>query len=119
MERGKKEQGAEEEVVCSKADLRLTTIHSPCSETTPASAGSSSDLRCCGLACLRRDMLLASGLAMRLLLRSDMSLRFADASAKSDWNQRATTTNKQTKKKSFAHKSGWRAAGGGKIKKKK
>jgi len=72
--------------------------HSPCcSEITPAIAGSSSDLRCCGLACLRRDMLLlllmrrllaaasvaASAPAMLLLLlvRSVMPLRFADTSA--------------------------------------
>lgn len=60
-------------------------IHSPCSEITPASAGSSSDLRCCGLACLRRDMLLALVVAMLLRLRSEMCLRFADTSAKSEW----------------------------------
>lgn len=59
-------------------------IHSPCSEITPASAGSSSDLRCCGLACLRRDMLLALVVAMLLRLRSEMCLRFADTSAKSE-----------------------------------
>lgn len=61
-------------------------IHSPCSEFTPARAGSSSDLRCCGLACLRRDMLLLlSGLEMLLLSsRSEMRLRFAAASAKSE-----------------------------------
>lgn len=81
-------------------------IHSPCSEITPTSAGSSSDLRCCGLACLRRDMLLldaavvVSVLAMMLmmmmmlmLLRPEMSLRFADTSAKSEW------INSHTRKK--------------------
>lgn len=40
------------------------------------------------MACLRRDMLLASVLAMLLLLRSEMmSLRFADTSAKERMNQ--------------------------------
>lgn len=84
-------------------------IHSPCSETTPASAGSSSDLRCCGLACLRRDMLLASVLAMLLLLRSGMPLRFADTSAKKGSEcintlfkkkrKRTTTTTKKKEKR--------------------
>ena len=74
-------------------------IHSPCSETTPASAGSSSDLRCCGLACLRRDMLLASVLTMLLLLRSGMPLRFADTSAKRGANVSTHSSKKKEKKK--------------------
>lgn len=102
-------------------------IHSPCSETTPASAGSSSDLRCCGLACLRRDMLLASVLAMLLLLRSGMPLRFADTSAKKGSEcintlfkkkrKRTTTTTKKKKKKEkrvekkFANSSGGSGSG--------
>lgn len=48
------------------------------------------------MACLRRDMLLASRLAMILLLRSEMSLRFADTSATSDWNQHTKSLRKQS-----------------------
>lgn len=47
------------------------------------------------MACLRRDMLLASVLAMLLLLRSGMPLRFADTSAKRGANVSTHSSKKE------------------------
>ena len=51
------------------------------------------------MACLRRDMLLASVLTMLLLLRSGMPLRFADTSAKRGANVSTHSSKKKKEKK--------------------
>lgn len=80
-------------VRCCSMTMFVWRFDVPVWRRAPLRCAPSSDLRCCGLACLRRDMLLRVSGRLRCL-RPPEHLRAANGSGRrtqGGWNQRAVT----------------------------